>query len=159
MRRLEDLGRHRRPYPGLRVTNLTRALEDYKKAGITVVGLAAEGTHEVQDLEVLGGPVVIVVGSEGKGLGRLVGENCDYLVRIPMPGGAESLNAGVAAACRALRGRAPPGGPRSRLIGPDRPGSARMGLTGPDPRDPLDPLGSRKETRERVTPPVMGGVA
>ena len=43
------------------------------------------------------GPVVIVVGSEGKGLSRLVGETCDYRVRIPMPGGAESLNAGVAA--------------------------------------------------------------
>ena len=40
---------------------------------------------------------MIVVGSEGKGLSRLVGETCDYLVRIPMPGGAESLNAGVAA--------------------------------------------------------------
>ena len=47
--------------------------------------------------EALGGPVVIVVGSEGKGLSRLVGETCDFRVRIPMPGGAESLNAGVAA--------------------------------------------------------------
>ncbi|WP_030718488.1 23S rRNA (guanosine(2251)-2'-O)-methyltransferase RlmB [Streptomyces sp. NRRL F-2580] len=83
--------------PVSRVTNLTRALQDYKKAGMTIVGLAAEGEHTVTDLEALGGPVVIVVGSEGKGLGRLVGENCDYLVRIPMPGGAESLNAGVAA--------------------------------------------------------------
>lgn len=83
--------------PVSRVTNLTRALQDYKKAGLTIVGLAAEGTHTVNDLAELAGPVVIVVGSEGKGLGRLVGENCDYLVRIPMPGGAESLNAGVAA--------------------------------------------------------------
>ncbi|MFE9399783.1 23S rRNA (guanosine(2251)-2'-O)-methyltransferase RlmB [Streptomyces flavidovirens] len=83
--------------PVSRVTNLTRALESYQKAGITVVGLAADGEHTVQDLEQLGGPVVIVIGSEGKGLGRLVGETCDYLVRIPMPGGAESLNAGVAA--------------------------------------------------------------
>lgn len=99
--------------PVSRVTNLTRAIQDYKKEGITIVGLAAEGTHEVHELEALGGPVVIVVGSEGKGLGRLVGENCDYLVRIPMPGGAESLNAGVAAGVvlyeaarrRATRGR------------------------------------------------------
>ncbi|GAA1565139.1 MULTISPECIES: 23S rRNA (guanosine(2251)-2'-O)-methyltransferase RlmB [Streptomyces] len=83
--------------PVSRVPNLTRALQDYKKAGLTVVGLAAEGEHSVADLDALGGPVVIVVGSEGKGLGRLVGENCDFLVRIPMPGGAESLNAGVAA--------------------------------------------------------------
>ncbi|WP_425831140.1 23S rRNA (guanosine(2251)-2'-O)-methyltransferase RlmB [Streptomyces fractus] len=83
--------------PVARATNLTRTLEQYKKEGITVVGLAADGEHAVGDLEALGGPVVIVVGSEGKGLSRLVGETCDYRVRIPMPGGAESLNAGVAA--------------------------------------------------------------
>jgi 23S rRNA (guanosine2251-2'-O)-methyltransferase len=83
--------------PVARVTNLTRALEAYKKAGIAVVGLAADGEVEVGELSALGGPVVIVVGSEGKGLSRLVGETCDYRVRIPMPGGAESLNAGVAA--------------------------------------------------------------
>ncbi len=62
-----------------------------------VVGLAADGEVELGELEALGGPVAIVVGSEGKGLGRLVGETCDYRVRIPMPGGTESLNAGVAA--------------------------------------------------------------
>ncbi|MDH6700102.1 23S rRNA (guanosine(2251)-2'-O)-methyltransferase RlmB [Streptomyces griseoviridis] len=83
--------------PVARATNLTRALEAYKKAGITVVGLAADGEAEVGDLAALHGPVVIVVGSEGKGLSRLVGETCDHRVRIPMPGGAESLNAGVAA--------------------------------------------------------------
>ncbi|MFH9425204.1 23S rRNA (guanosine(2251)-2'-O)-methyltransferase RlmB [Streptomyces sp. NPDC017529] len=83
--------------PVARATNLTRALEGYQKAGMTVVGLAADGELELQDLEALDGPVVIVVGSEGKGLSRLVGETCDVRVRIPMPGGAESLNAGVAA--------------------------------------------------------------
>ncbi|MFK0293446.1 23S rRNA (guanosine(2251)-2'-O)-methyltransferase RlmB [Streptomyces sp. NPDC090442] len=83
--------------PVARATNLTRALESYQKAGLTVVGLAADGDTELQDLELLDGPVVIVVGSEGKGLSRLVGETCDVRVRIPMPGGAESLNAGVAA--------------------------------------------------------------
>ncbi len=84
--------------PVARATNLTRALEAYQKAGLTVVGLAADGDVELTDLEVLDGPVVIVVGSEGKGLSRLVGETCDLRVRIPMPGGAaESLNAGVAA--------------------------------------------------------------
>ncbi|MFE5399342.1 23S rRNA (guanosine(2251)-2'-O)-methyltransferase RlmB [Streptomyces sp. NPDC056568] len=83
--------------PVARATNLTRALESYQKAGITVVGLAADGEVEIGDLEALGGPVVVVVGSEGKGLSRLVGETCDHRVRIPMPGGAESLNAGVAA--------------------------------------------------------------
>ncbi|WP_030569138.1 23S rRNA (guanosine(2251)-2'-O)-methyltransferase RlmB [Streptomyces aureocirculatus] len=83
--------------PVARATNLTRALEAYKKAGIAIVGLAADGDHEIGDLDALAGPVVIVVGSEGKGLSRLVGETCDFRVRIPMPGGAESLNAGVAA--------------------------------------------------------------
>ncbi|MGC0376510.1 23S rRNA (guanosine(2251)-2'-O)-methyltransferase RlmB [Streptomyces sp. SAI-229] len=83
--------------PVARATNLTRALEAYKKAGIAVVGLAADGEAELGDLAALDGPVVIVVGSEGKGLSRLVGETCDFRVRIPMPGGAESLNAGVAA--------------------------------------------------------------
>ncbi|MHC0429613.1 23S rRNA (guanosine(2251)-2'-O)-methyltransferase RlmB [Streptomyces sp. O3] len=83
--------------PVARATNLTRALEAYKKAGVAVVGLAADGEHEVGELDALRGPVVIVVGSEGKGLSRLVGETCDYRVRIPMPGGTESLNAGVAA--------------------------------------------------------------
>ncbi|MGC5040228.1 23S rRNA (guanosine(2251)-2'-O)-methyltransferase RlmB [Streptomyces sp. DT190] len=83
--------------PVARATNLTRALEAYQKAGVVVVGLAADGDVELTELEALEGPVAIVVGSEGKGLSRLVGETCDFRVRIPMPGGAESLNAGVAA--------------------------------------------------------------
>lgn len=83
--------------PVARATNLTRALETYQKAGLTVVGLAADGETELQDVQALDGPVVVVVGSEGKGLSRLVGETCDMRVRIPMPGGGESLNAGVAA--------------------------------------------------------------
>ncbi|SEG88488.1 23S rRNA (guanosine2251-2'-O)-methyltransferase [Actinacidiphila yanglinensis] len=83
--------------PVARATNLTRTLEAYQKAGLTVVGLAADGEMELHELELLGGPVVVVAGSEGKGLSRLVGETCDVRVRIPMPGGAESLNAGVAA--------------------------------------------------------------
>ncbi|WP_181768855.1 23S rRNA (guanosine(2251)-2'-O)-methyltransferase RlmB [Streptomyces albidus (ex Kaewkla and Franco 2022)] len=83
--------------PVARAANLTRALEAYQKAGMMVVGLAADGDVELQELDLLEGPVVVVVGSEGKGLSRLVGETCDVRVRIPMPGGAESLNAGVAA--------------------------------------------------------------
>ncbi len=84
--------------PVARATNLTRTLEAYHKEGMTVIGLAADGDVELTDLEALDGPVVIVIGSEGKGLSRLVGETCDLRVRIPMPGGAaESLNAGVAA--------------------------------------------------------------
>ncbi|GAA2622971.1 23S rRNA (guanosine(2251)-2'-O)-methyltransferase RlmB [Streptomyces axinellae] len=83
--------------PVARATNLTRALEGYQKAGLTVIGLAADGEVELQDVAALDGPLVVVIGSEGKGLSRLVGETCDLRVRIPMPGGAESLNAGVAA--------------------------------------------------------------
>ncbi|SCK05744.1 23S rRNA (guanosine(2251)-2'-O)-methyltransferase RlmB [Streptomyces sp. WMMB 322] len=83
--------------PVARAANLTRALESYQKAGMMVVGLAADGDVGLPDLDALDGPVVVVVGSEGKGLSRLVGETCDVRVRIPMPGGAESLNAGVAA--------------------------------------------------------------
>ncbi|MFF9560616.1 23S rRNA (guanosine(2251)-2'-O)-methyltransferase RlmB [Streptomyces albus] len=83
--------------PVARATNLTRALEAYQKAGLTVIGLAADGEVKLEDVAALDGPLVVVVGSEGKGLSRLVGETCDLRVRIPMPGGAESLNAGVAA--------------------------------------------------------------
>ncbi|AUY51121.1 23S rRNA (guanosine(2251)-2'-O)-methyltransferase RlmB [Streptomyces sp. CB01881] len=83
--------------PVARATNMTRALEAYQKAGLMVVGLAADGEAEIGDLEALTGPVVIVAGSEGKGLSRLVSETCDIRVRIPMPGATESLNAGVAA--------------------------------------------------------------
>ncbi|MEV7021183.1 23S rRNA (guanosine(2251)-2'-O)-methyltransferase RlmB [Kitasatospora sp. NPDC093558] len=83
--------------PVARATNLTRTLEAYQKAGLMVVGLAADGEAELGDLDVLTGPVVIVAGSEGKGLSRLVAETCDIRVRIPMSGLTESLNAGVAA--------------------------------------------------------------
>ncbi|GCD94235.1 23S rRNA (guanosine(2251)-2'-O)-methyltransferase RlmB [Embleya hyalina] len=83
--------------PVARAANLTRALEAYKKAGLTVVGLAADGDITLDELVAATEPLVVVVGSEGKGLGRLVQETCDITVRIPMAGGNESLNAGVAA--------------------------------------------------------------
>ncbi|WP_103504081.1 MULTISPECIES: 23S rRNA (guanosine(2251)-2'-O)-methyltransferase RlmB [Streptomyces] len=83
--------------PVARATNLTRTLQAYQKEGVQVIGLAADGELELGEVAALDGPVVIVVGSEGKGLSRLVSETCDARVRIPMPGGAESLNAGVAA--------------------------------------------------------------
>jgi 23S rRNA (guanosine2251-2'-O)-methyltransferase len=79
------------------VTNLTRTLKAYQKAGCFVAGLDARGTTSVADLDVATGPFVLVVGSEGKGLTRLVADTCDLLVNIPMSGAAESLNAGVAA--------------------------------------------------------------
>jgi len=80
-----------------RATNLTRALVEYKKAGCFVVGLDADGDLPLGDLEAATGPLVLVVGSEGKGLSRLVRETCDVVVAIPMAGQMESLNAGVAA--------------------------------------------------------------
>jgi 23S rRNA (guanosine2251-2'-O)-methyltransferase len=83
--------------PVARATNLTRALQAYGKAGCVVVGLAADGATDLDDLQVAKDPLVLVVGSEGKGLSRLVAEACDFLVRIPMHSETESLNAGVAA--------------------------------------------------------------
>jgi 23S rRNA (guanosine2251-2'-O)-methyltransferase len=62
-----------------------------------VVGLDAGSSTSVDSLELASGPLVIVVGSEGRGLSRLVRETCDQTVSIPMTAGVESLNASVAA--------------------------------------------------------------
>jgi len=83
--------------PVARATNLTRTLVACQRAGLFAVGLAADGELSLDDLDAGDGPVVLVVGSEGRGLSRLVGETCDLRVRIPMAGPVESLNAGVAA--------------------------------------------------------------
>lgn len=83
--------------PVARATNLVRALEDYKKAGLFVLGLDAEGDVELADSNLLDGPLVIVVGAEGAGLSRLVREACDQIASIPIAGATESLNASVAA--------------------------------------------------------------
>lgn len=82
--------------PVARAPNLNRALKDWAAAGLRVVGLDARGDTTVDEFDGTG-PVVVVVGSEGKGLSRLVRENCDTVVSIPMAGPAESLNAAVAA--------------------------------------------------------------
>lgn len=80
------------------VVNLNRSLASLKKNGFTIIGLAAEGDTPLQKLDstILQTPVVVVVGAEGAGLSRLVKENCDWLVNIPMASGNESLNASVA---------------------------------------------------------------
>jgi 23S rRNA (guanosine2251-2'-O)-methyltransferase len=83
--------------PVARATNLTRALASYQRAGLLVVGLAADGDVDLPDLEAAVDPLCVVVGSEGRGLSRLVAETCDLRVRVPMAAGTESLNAGVAA--------------------------------------------------------------
>jgi 23S rRNA (guanosine2251-2'-O)-methyltransferase len=79
-----------------RATNLNRTLTNWADAGLQVVGLDADGDTTIDELD--GSvPTVVVVGSEGKGLSRLVRENCDAVVSIPMAGPTESLNASVAA--------------------------------------------------------------
>ncbi len=80
-----------------RATNLARTLAAYDKAGLTVIGLAADGPIVLSELNAATDPLVLVIGSEGRGLSRLVAETCRVRVRIPMAGPVESLNAGVAA--------------------------------------------------------------
>jgi 23S rRNA (guanosine2251-2'-O)-methyltransferase len=83
--------------PVARAVNLTRQLKEFQSAGLMVVGLDAEGSVDIADLDLATDPLVVVVGSEGRGLSRLVRETCDVLVRIPTAAATESLNAGVAA--------------------------------------------------------------
>ncbi len=78
-------------------TNLTRTLRQYASEGLMIVGLDADGTITVDELSLATSPLVVVVGSEGRGLSRLVREACDETVSIPMSAGVESLNASVAA--------------------------------------------------------------
>jgi 23S rRNA (guanosine2251-2'-O)-methyltransferase len=83
--------------PVAQAVNLTRQLKAYQDAGCMVIGLAADGDVSLPALDLADGPLVVVVGSEGKGLSRLVTETCDQIVSIPMVSSLESLNAGVAA--------------------------------------------------------------
>jgi 23S rRNA (guanosine2251-2'-O)-methyltransferase len=84
--------------PVSQVVNLTRAIKTAQKAGFTAIGLDADGETDLYQLEAAIGPLLVVVGSEGRGLSRLVGETCDLRVNIPMASDVESLNASVAAA-------------------------------------------------------------
>jgi len=77
------------------VVNLARALEALKRLGVWVIGLDVHGGKAYDEAD-LRGPLGLVVGSEGTGLGRLVRENCDLLIHLPMKGATESLNAAVA---------------------------------------------------------------
>jgi 23S rRNA (guanosine2251-2'-O)-methyltransferase len=81
--------------PYLQVTNLNRAIEQAQAHGFFVWGLDDEASKTIYELD-LSGPVVLVFGAEGAGLRRLVRENCDGLVRIPMQGSVSSLNVSVA---------------------------------------------------------------
>jgi len=77
-------------------TNLTTQLKEFKKQGVFVLGLDGDGDVMLPELQLADRPVVIVTGSEGKGLSRLVAETCDQIVSIPISAVTESLNAGIA---------------------------------------------------------------
>jgi len=81
--------------PVLRVTNLARTMKDLQQAGFWISGLAGEADTMIHDIK-FSGKNALVMGAEGEGMRRLVRENCDQLVKIPMPGKVESLNVSVA---------------------------------------------------------------
>jgi 23S rRNA (guanosine2251-2'-O)-methyltransferase len=83
--------------PVARAANLARALQSYRDAGVFLAGLDAAGDTEIRDLDLATAPLALVIGSEGRGLSRIVSQACDVLVRIPIAARTESLNAGVAA--------------------------------------------------------------
>ena len=80
-----------------RVTNLTSAVIELKKTGVWVYAASTDGDMPLWESD-LTGPTAIVIGSEGAGIGRLIGEHCDFSVNIPMHGKIQSLNASVSAA-------------------------------------------------------------
>ncbi len=82
--------------PVAQVTNLTQTIEQLKAAGVWVVGVENTPQAQVYDQTDLNRPLALVVGSEGRGLSRLVREHCDFLVRLPMRGHVGSLNVAVA---------------------------------------------------------------
>lgn len=83
--------------PVAMATNLTQTIKALKERGLFVVGLDGDGEVQLPGLELADRPILLVVGSEGKGLSRLVTENCDAVVSIPISATTESLNAGIAA--------------------------------------------------------------
>lgn len=83
--------------PVAMAANLTQTLKAMKSEGVFVLGLDGDGDMLLPELELADRPLVIVVGSEGKGLSRLVTETCDAIVSIPISAATESLNAGIAA--------------------------------------------------------------
>ncbi|KQQ05114.1 MULTISPECIES: 23S rRNA (guanosine(2251)-2'-O)-methyltransferase RlmB [unclassified Rathayibacter] len=83
--------------PVAMAANLTQMIKDYKREGVFVIGLDGDGDVMLPGLELADRPLLVLVGSEGKGLSRLVAEQCDAIVSIPISSAAESLNAGIAA--------------------------------------------------------------
>lgn len=85
--------------PVARVTNLAQCIDELKEAGVWIVGTDVAAKSEIYDSEanVLNGAVGIVIGNENKGMGRLISQKCDVLLKLPMAGKLNSLNASVAA--------------------------------------------------------------
>ena len=83
--------------PVVSIGNIAQTIEELKKKGLWVIGADMDGEVDYFSGN-LKGPIVLVIGAEGKGLGRLVREKCDLLVKIPMRGGVSSLNAAAAGA-------------------------------------------------------------
>lgn len=81
--------------PVARIGNIVQTMKDLKQQGLWFVGADMDGDKDYYEAD-LTGPIAIVIGSEGQGMGRLVKENCDFLVKIPMRGKITSLNASVA---------------------------------------------------------------
>ena len=79
-----------------KVSNIAQTIDSLKEKGIWIVGADMEGTQTYYRAD-LTGKIALVIGSEGKGIGRLIKEKCDFLVNIPMKGEVGSLNASVAA--------------------------------------------------------------
>ncbi|MGI6174509.1 MAG: 23S rRNA (guanosine(2251)-2'-O)-methyltransferase RlmB [Christensenellales bacterium] len=82
--------------PVAKVGNLSRAIDELKEKGVWIIGTSVDGEEQGGEA-LMRGAVAIVIGSEGEGLSRLVAEKCDFLLRLPMMGKIESLNASVAA--------------------------------------------------------------
>jgi len=78
-------------------SNLNQVIDEYKRRGLFVIGLDAGGDVDLPNFDLTDKPLLVIVGSEGKGLSRLVTENCDQVVSIPINSDTESLNAGIAA--------------------------------------------------------------
>ncbi|MBV9096370.1 MAG: 23S rRNA (guanosine(2251)-2'-O)-methyltransferase RlmB, partial [Streptosporangiaceae bacterium] len=83
--------------PVARAANLARALQSYRAAGLFLAGLDAAGDTPIRGLDLAAEPLVLAIGSEGRGLSRIVAQACDVAVRIPIASRTESLNAAVAA--------------------------------------------------------------
>jgi 23S rRNA (guanosine2251-2'-O)-methyltransferase len=83
--------------PVVRVTNMARTIDDLKERGVWIAGTDAKGKDDYRRLDGTM-PLGLVIGSEGKGMGRLIRDKCDFLIHLPMAGKVTSLNASVAAA-------------------------------------------------------------